>query len=269
MTEPAIALLDTCWMSIRELCADLTAEQWDAPTDCPGWTVRDNVSHLIAIERRLLGFPDDPPLDHYPDHVKNDVGKFNENAISLRRSRPGSVVLAEFVDVTEQRLRMLGAMSTADFDRVGWSPIGEIPYRQFMTVRLFDSWSHEQDIRRALDRPGHLTGPVVDVVLAWHARSLGYIVGKKAGAPDGSIVVFSVSGPTAVDYAVEVRDGRAAVVERPTTAPTATLTLDTEAFIALLGGRWTAAEADARGRVDYSGDTALATTVANSMAYVF
>ena len=77
MTEPAIALLDTCWTSIREVCADLTSEQWDAATDCPGWTVRDNVSHLIAIERKLLGLPEDSPLGHYPDHVKNEVGKFN------------------------------------------------------------------------------------------------------------------------------------------------------------------------------------------------
>ena len=269
MTEPAIALLDTCWTSIRELCADLTPTQWDTTTECPGWTVRDNVSHLIAIERKLLGLPDDPPLDAYPDHVKNAVGKFNENSISIRRDRPGLDVLAEFVDVTAQRLRMLGAMSTDDFDRVGWSPIGDIPYRQFMTVRLFDCWSHEQDIRRALDRPGHLAGAVVDTVLAWHARSLGYIVGKKAGAPDGSVVVFAVTGPTPADYVVEVRGGRAAVVEHASGAPTATLELDTEAFIALLGGRWTAAEADARGRVAYSGDRGLATIVAASMAYVF
>ena len=201
--------------------------------------------------------------------MKNAVGQFNENSISIRRDQPGVAVLAEFVDVTSQRLRLLGSMSAEDFDRVGWSPIGDIPYRQFMTVRLFDSWSHEQDIRRALDRPGHLTGPVVDAVLAWHARSLGYIVGKKAGAPDGSIVVFSVSGPTAADYVIEVRDGRASVVEKASGAPTATLTLDTEAFIALLGGRWSATNAEARGRVDYSGDAALARTVAGSMGYIF
>jgi uncharacterized protein (TIGR03083 family) len=268
MTEPAIDLLDRCWTSIRELCADLTPQQWDIPTECPGWTVRDNVSHLIAIENKLLGLPDEPPIADYPPHVKNAVGRFNENSIEPRRARPGASVLAEFVDVTGKRLAQLQQMSTDDFDRVGWSPIGDIPYRQFMTVRLFDCWSHEQDIRRALDRPGHLTGPVVDAVLAWHARSLGYVVGKKAGAPEGALVVFEVTGPTAVTYAVEVRDGRAGLVDPPA-EPTATLTLDTEAFIALLGGRWTAEEAESRGRVHYAGDRALATTVTRSMAYVF
>jgi uncharacterized protein (TIGR03083 family) len=269
MTEPAIDLLDSCWSSIVALCADLTPEQWDAPTECPGWSVRDNVSHLIAIENRLLGLPDDPPLTDYPPHVKNEVGRFNENSIELRRALPGPEVLAEFSAVTTKRLQQLRALSDEELERVGWSPIGDIPYRQFMVVRLFDSWSHEQDIRRALDRPGNLSGAVVDTVLAWHARSLGYIVGKKARAPEGSVVHFAVTGPTAVDYAVAVSDGRASVVADQSSAPTATLTLDTEAFIALLGGRWSADEAEARGRVRYSGDTALAGTVARSMGYVF
>jgi uncharacterized protein (TIGR03083 family) len=269
MTEPAIDLLDTCWTSIRELCADLTPREWDTPTECPGWDVRDNISHLIAIENKLLGRPDDPPLTEYPAHVKNAVGRFNENSIELRRGRPGATVLAEFVDITDKRMEQLRGMTVEALDLVGWSPIGDIPYRQFMTVRLFDSWSHEQDIRRALDRPGHLTGPVVDAVLAWHARSLGFIVGKKAGTPEGAVVVFAVTGPTAAQYVVAVRDGRASVIDEPPAAPTATLTLDTEAFIALLGGRWSAEQAEARGRVQYSGDVALAGTVARSMGYVF
>ena len=66
MTEESISLLATCWSSIRELCAPLSPAEWDMATDCPGWSVRDNVSHLIAIERRLLGLPADPALIDYP-----------------------------------------------------------------------------------------------------------------------------------------------------------------------------------------------------------
>jgi len=269
MSEESIPLLSACWASISELAASITPAQWDLATDCPGWSVRDNVSHLIAIERRLLGLPADPALSDYPAHVKNDIGKFNEDAIELRRHRPGGDVLTEFNDVTAQRLRMLDAMTTEDFDRPGWSPIGEVPYRQFMMVRLFDCWAHEQDMRRALARPGHLTGPVVDAVMAWHRRSLGFIVGKKAGAPDNSVVLFSVTGPTVAHYVVEVHDRRAAVVDNASAPPTATLTLDTESFNALLCGRWTADDALAQHRLTLDGDTALAASVAGAMAYVF
>ena len=268
MTEEAVTLLSTCWASIRDLGASISPEEWDLVTDCPGWSVRDNVSHLVAIERKLLGLPDDPPLNEYPAYVKNDLGRFNEGAIAVRRHRAGADVLAEFADVVAQRERMLAAMSTEDFDRLGWSPIGEIPYRQFMTVRLFDSWAHEQDMRRALDRPGHLEGPVVDTVMAWHRRSLGFIVGKKANAPEGSVVAFSVTGPTVVQYIVEVHDRRATVVDRSSAIPTATLTLDTETFNALLCGRWTADDARARHRLTLGGDNALANAVAGALSYV-
>ena len=42
--------LETTWASIQVLCADLTDAQWDEPTGCPGWTVKDNLSHLVDYE---------------------------------------------------------------------------------------------------------------------------------------------------------------------------------------------------------------------------
>jgi uncharacterized protein (TIGR03083 family) len=268
MAEEIIALLSTCWGSIRELGGSLSANEWDLATDCPGWSVRDNVSHLIAIERKLLGLPDDPSPAEYGAHVKNDLGRLNEGPIDLRRDRSGADVLAEFTDVTAQRERMLLAMPTEELDRPTWSPMGDIPYRQFMNMRLFDSWAHEQDMRRALARPGHLTGPVVEAVLAWHRRSLGFIVGKKAGAPDGAVVEFDVTGPTPAQFIVEVRDRRAAVVDRASAPPTATLTCDTETFNALLCGRWNPDEARANGKLTLGGDALLAAAVATAMPYV-
>ena len=269
MSEASIGLLSACWASISALGASFGPAEWDIATDCPGWSVRDNVSHLIAIERRLLGFPNDPPLSEYPAYVKNEIGKFNEDAIELRRHRPGAEVLAEFNEITAQRERALAAMSTEDFDKVGWSPVGDVPYRRFMIVRLFDCWVHEQDIRRAVAKPGQLTGPVADEAMAMHRGSLGYIVGKKAGAPDGSVVAFSVTGPTVAHYLVEVRDRRAAVVDGASATATATLTSDTETYNALLCGRWTADDALAKGRLQLDGDIELATAVASSMGSLF
>ena len=61
MSEPAIDLLESVWGSIARLGADLTAEQWDTPTECPGWSVRDQVSHIIGLERMLAGLDIEPP----------------------------------------------------------------------------------------------------------------------------------------------------------------------------------------------------------------
>ena len=65
-------------------------------------------------------------------------------------------------------------MSTEDWDREGFTPEGPGPYRQFMEIRVFDCWYHDQDIREAVDRPGFLEGPVADL-------SIGRIPPQGAG----------------------------------------------------------------------------------------
>src|SRR3989442_438941 len=55
--------------------------------------------------------------------------------------------------------------------------------------RIFDSWVHEQDMRRAVDRPGDLDSPAAAHSLGMMVGVLPYVVGKKVGAPDGSTVV--------------------------------------------------------------------------------
>jgi uncharacterized protein (TIGR03083 family) len=265
MGEAVIGLLEREWSSIAELAATFDDAQWRTPTDCPGWTVQDNISHLIGIENMLRGAPADPPIDDRPPHVRNDFAAFNEAAVAARRDRAGADVLAEFRAVTAERLDALRALPAEKWDEVGPTPTGQDTYRHFMRMRTFDSWVHEQDIRRAVGVPGHLDGPVVDLVLEWHRRNIGYVVGKRAKAPDGSVVQFALDGRDAIT--VSVTDGRAKVVDDAT--PGVTLHLDVETFNALLCGRWDAATAIDRDRLRIDGDVALGGQVADAMAYVF
>ena len=75
---------------------DLTFNLRDAdlakPTACPGWTVKDQVSHVASIESALLGRPD-PQVDVPAyDWIKNDIGRHMENGVELRRHRSGKDV---------------------------------------------------------------------------------------------------------------------------------------------------------------------------------
>jgi uncharacterized protein (TIGR03083 family) len=152
--EPVVDHLVQVWASLVSGCEQVTTAQWDLATDCPGWSVKDQLSHLIGIERVLLGDASPPPLTELPTHVVNAFGEINEAWVDARRSVPGEEVLSEFDDTTTRRLDQLRAMPTARFDELGWSPVGEVPYRQFMETRIIDTWAHEQDIRRSLGRPG-------------------------------------------------------------------------------------------------------------------
>lgn len=274
MTEPIVDLLAEEWASIHALGAGLTPPQWQTVTDCPGWTVQDQLSHLIGTETMLLGRPADPPTAPVP-HVRNDIGALNEAAIDARRARPGGEVLAEFAAVTAERLAALRALAPEAWDVVGPSPVGPVPYREFMRVRVFDCWAHEQDIRRAVGQPGHLRGPIVDLVLAWHRRNLGYVVGKRAGASEGTAVRFLVRGAADSDSVLEdvtvtVVGGRAtALAPADAPPPTSTIDTDVETYNALLCGRWSAEHAQRAGRVRIAGDPAPAQAVLDAAGYVF
>ncbi|HEV3264252.1 MAG TPA: maleylpyruvate isomerase family mycothiol-dependent enzyme [Acidimicrobiales bacterium] len=266
--EPVIESLEEVWASVVDACQDLDEGHWALPTDCPGWSVQDQLSHLIGVEHTLLGDPAPKPVSPVPPYVKNPIGEMNEAWIEARRPVPGPEVLAEFVDVTDRRLAALRGFPPERFDEIGWSPIGEVPYRDFMGTRVLDSWTHEQDIRRALDRPGGRNGAGEKHILKQCAGAMSFVVGKKVGPPDGTTVLFEVGGALGRSVPVEVEGGRAYVRPELTSEPTVTLTMDQEAFWRLGFGRVSPAEVLASGEARLSGDGALGQQVLESMNFM-
>jgi uncharacterized protein (TIGR03083 family) len=260
--EPVIDLLDAEWTALVELGATLSADEWATPTELPGWTVQDCYSHIVGIEHELLGRPAPPALDmaDFP-HLTALSSAVTEPAVHLRRGHPPAEVLDELREATAERLEQLRALGEDQWNEPGPTPVGTVPYREFMEVRTFDCWMHEQDVRRAVDRPGHQDGPVAEHAIGRCAKALGFVVGKKAGAPDGSTVVFDLQGPITREITVTVSGGRAQVVDDAPGTPTVRLTMTPETLWCLGGGRWDPDTVLADGRVTIAGDRALGEAV--------
>lgn len=255
-------LADT-WEATVDLLAGLDPPGWERPTDLPGWTVRDVVSHMIGTESMLAGRETPPAPDRrWSEHVKNDIGALNEAWVDARRDRLPSEILAEFRIITSERLGALQAMTAEELDAPSWTPVGNATYRRFMQIRVFDCWVHEQDIRRAVGRPGHEGGPAAEASLDEVERSLGYVVGKLAQAPAGSRISFDLTGPSARRIHVAV-DTRAAVVEGLDRPADVTITLAATDFVALGCGR----VAPGAVPVACSGDEALGAQVCTHLAF--
>ena len=265
--EHITAVLLEEWATIDALLDSLPVEDWSTPTDLPGWDVRDNVAHLIGIEATLLGDPSPEVAADLAEreHVRNDLGAMNEAWVESFRSVPPGEVLARFREVTARRAEALRAMTDEDFAAPSWTPVGDATYARFMKIRTFDCWFHEQDIREAVGRPGNLdTAPAVmslDEVVAM----LGFVVGKRAGAPQGSAVTFSLDGPIRREVHVAV-DGRAAVVDELDRAPDTTIRLGSDTFMRLAGGRVEARAVLDRVHVD--GDVDLGTQILGHLGYL-
>lgn len=264
------AVIDTLaeeWEAIAGLCSALGAGEWDLPSECPGWSVQDVLSHLVGTERSLLNEDAPEPMSDSPPYVRNEMSAANEAWVRARRGRNGLESLAEFVEVTSRRLAKMRSWGPERFERLGPSPVGTVPYREFMNVRVMDCWVHEQDIRVATGRPGHRSGPSAHVAMDRLCAAMGFVVGKQAGAPDGVSVRFEVTGEVPRRLDLEVRRGRAVEVE-DLVSPTATLGMDQEAFWRLACGRVDGEAAIAAGLVEIEGDPAIGRRVCESMGFM-
>jgi uncharacterized protein (TIGR03083 family) len=270
MTEAIIDLLDEQWSNLDELCAPLSDEEWATPTECPGWDVHDQLAHVIGTESALSGLPTPPSPDPTPTHVVNPIGAMNEAWVESLRPLTNPQLLARFREITATRLEQLRNAPPERFDEIGPTPVGQAPYREFMNVRAMDCWVHEQDIRRAIGRPGHQTSALADHAISRFITAMPFVVGKKAGAPDGSCVEFVLTGPVTRSFAVEVVDGRARLApDLPASGTaTSTITMDAETWWTLALGRRSPADALSGGLVDLAGDVDLGRRVVDSLAFM-
>ncbi|HEY0543538.1 MAG TPA: maleylpyruvate isomerase family mycothiol-dependent enzyme [Actinoallomurus sp.] len=236
--------------SVLALSGALGADDWKRATECPGWSVKDQYSHILGIERWLLGDTDDG-VSRTADNTALDVEAYRDSA-------PGAI-LGELHDVIERRVASLRS-GAADLTEVLLTPFGRrMPYGDFLRHRAFDVWMHEQDVRRAVARPGNLDGPGADCTRAVLGEALPFVVGKRAAAVPGQAVVVETPERR---WRVVVGDDRRARFDDGDVEPTVRLRMAWETFFRLGGGRVQAAAAD----VDVTGDPHLAGRVLAGMA---
>lgn len=110
---------------LAEFLATLTPQDWQAPTLCTRWNVKDVVAHVISYEE--LG-----PLGLLKRFAKGWIVRTNQVGVD------------EFADLTPQQL--------LEFLRRHLQPRGLTAGFGGM-IALVDGTIHHQDIRRSLDRP--------------------------------------------------------------------------------------------------------------------
>ena len=191
---------------MAELGASLDEAAWKAPSECPGWSVQDNLVHITALERV------------HPRRPVADGGRARGPAPREERHRPLQRALDRVAPCLVRR-RCAGGVRRhhrrphrpaprarrrrvrrrlLDADGAGHGRASSSAFR------IFDSWVHEQDMRRALERPGDLDSDAARFSTQMMLDVLPYVVGKKVGAPDGSTVVLSLTGPLAATTAVGI-----------------------------------------------------------------
>lgn len=254
-----MANYEAVWQSIDQLLGTMTDDDWAVPSTCPGWTVKNVLEHLSGAEHVLSGWlptsADDPlPFAAIADYLSEAQG------------RSGAALAAEYRAIINRRREELNTLTEADFARASPTPVGPATYGRFMDIRVFDFWVHERDMRLPLARPAASeSGPAAERSVEEVAMSIGYIMGKKAGIPDGHSIAVHLTGPIERDLFVAV-DGRAKVVDS-LDAPDVTVSTDSTTFVLLACGRIDPEVEIAAGRIRWTGDTDLGGRAARNLRF--
>ncbi|MFI9205714.1 maleylpyruvate isomerase family mycothiol-dependent enzyme [Streptomyces sp. NPDC053048] len=239
--QPAIDAWTHSIESVNELVKTLAESDWNRATECPGWSVRDVVSHIIGVECEMLGEP--RPIHTLPRdlrHVTDEFSRYIEVQVDVRRCHTALEMTSELEYTIIRRCRQLRNEHRSPQTTVRW-PLGsaaEHTLERMLALRAFDVWTHEQDVRRALGMPGNLDSPAAVVARDVLLLALPDVVAKKAGAGPGSTAAFDVHGPLEFLRTVRVGpQGKGTIDSSVSLGPTVTFALDWETYARLACGR--------------------------------
>ena len=200
--------VDVWWGAVHsftDLLESLDEDDWHRPTDLPGWDVHACAAHTAHLEAILAGAPEETLSIEPPDYATSLMSIYTEQGVVARKDRTPAELVDEIRRATTTRRERLLADPPADgrakptpmFGAVGWD------WQTLLRNRPLDVWMHEQDVRRAVDRPGGLDSPAAAHVVDYLAESLGYVLAKRANAPAGTTLVLRVEGHAPMAFAVD------------------------------------------------------------------
>ena len=256
------SLIDTteaCFTEILDLCADLSDEEWTVQSLCPDWTVRQALGHAVGVEDVISGW-----------EISSENMPPFEKMIALTDASAGmssDEFDARVGEIFDARRSDLAALSDEHIEQPSWTPVGVQSYGGFLAIRIFDMWVHVRDCTIPLGRATDDSGPAAEITMNQVEGSMGYIIGKKVGLPDGMSLRADITGPVERRMAVVV-DGRAKAVDPGTLeSPDVVLAADSTTFIMLACGRIDPQSKIDDGSISWSGDAHWGEHAARSLRF--
>jgi uncharacterized protein (TIGR03083 family) len=253
--DEAYALLKVQLERLLELLENLHAQDWQQPTACTAWTVRDMVAHQAGGYASGTGYGE--MIRQYgrmPQKGQLPEDAVNENQLRERAGRSTDELIAELravgpVAIEKWAYRFRLAKYIAIPHPVG----GTLSMRHLMMViHSRDTWMHRLDICRAVGREFEQTPEQDGRIVALIMRDVNE---KLAAQLNGNSILFELAGPAGGTWKVG------------TGAPCASIRMDALDFCVFASGRYTYEEA--RGLASISGDVHLADSALKNLLILF
>jgi uncharacterized protein (TIGR03083 family) len=223
--------------ALLEVLGDLSPAEWDLPTACAGWSVKDVAAHLLGDDIGRLSWGRDGYVS--PAFAAGlDIAALpglvsaidRQNAVwgaGARRMSPR--VIVDLLALTGEWTQAYFA--SLDLDAPGmpvdWAGPETAPVWFDVAREYTERWHHQQHIRDAAGRPGlkerEWFAPVLETFVRGLARPLAAV-----GAPAGTALRLTITGDAGGEW-VALRDETGWVLGHASgLSATASVTLDQE-----------------------------------------
>jgi uncharacterized protein (TIGR03083 family) len=180
-----------------DLLGSLSDADWARPTGCPGWSVRDIATHLLADELGVLSRQRDefrPQAPRPGETLGVFLARINDEWVTAMRRLSGPVIVDLLRWTGEQTCqywsgRDLMALAGA----VSWAGPGPAPRWLDVAREYTERWTHQQQIREAVGRPLMSEARWIGPVIATFVWALPHTF-RAVEATVGTAVTLTVDG---------------------------------------------------------------------------
>ncbi|MCB0060937.1 MAG: maleylpyruvate isomerase family mycothiol-dependent enzyme, partial [Caldilineaceae bacterium] len=219
--------------ALMALLRGLALEEWQQPTACTGWSVKDVAQHLLGDDIGKLSAARDGYKAGWfaVDSWEELVAAINmANAQWVRAlTRISPQLLCEFLDSTGTQVAAYFA--TLDPHALGgpvdWAGPEPAPVWLDLAREYTERWHHQQHIRDAVGKPGMKEPRYLAPVLETFLRALPHTF-RDVNAPTGTIIKLAITGDAGGNWYLHRAAAAWQLYAAVDHAPTTTVTLDQE-----------------------------------------
>ncbi len=209
------------------LLEQLSADDWERPTICDGWSVKDLAAHVLGDDLGVLSRRRDGQSTAFIevdtwDALVAELNVWNEQWVAASR-RLSPRLLIELLTITGNDL--FHYLKSLDPNAMGgpvnWAGPEAAPVWMDTAREYTEHWLHQQQMRDALKQPGLLGPELYGPVLATFVRALPQTY-RDVEAEDGTHVTLVVTGDAGGEWSLVKQEGGWALGSGEAGAPDAT-----------------------------------------------
>ena len=197
---------------LLKLLANLSVEDWDKPTTCSDWSVKDIALHLLGGDIGILSRKRDShlfsgdPIQSW-DELVDLINHLNDLWVKATR-RISPRLLCDLLELTGTQVcdYFESLNPYAMGEPVNWAGPAPAPVWLDLAREYTERWHHQQHIRDAVGKPGLKQPPYFAPVHDAFIRALPHTF-QEVAAADDTVVAVEISGDSG-NHWILIKEGQ-------------------------------------------------------------